>query len=477
MLIKGFIPPFAVSFLMALFVLVMQVFWLYIDDILGKGAGILVILEFLFYLSFSLTPLALPIGVLMAGVFLFGNLAERYELSSMKSSGISLIRIMLPAIVLAFLVSIFSWVCSDYIIPRSNLKYVSRLHDLKRQKPTLGLDEAIFNEDFYGYTIRIKDKNANGRDINDILIYDHSNTEAAGEKTIITAKTGTMFVTPQQKCFVMILYNGIIYQDPGNNKSNNSNLPFIRTEFKELTKVFDLSEFTLDRSDEDLFKNDKRMKNSQQLRTEIDSITSKLNQNKGGTFRFIQAVFDRNRQDSEQTEQTTNFSYLYSAESLTKLDSLILKWDSANLNLFEELTPKVINNLEIISNQKKAENDEKRIIRVQKAKFEYELYIKYSFAAVCLLFIFIGAPLGAIIRKGGYGYPLIICILVFIVYILLNTFCKKLTEGLRIPTIWAAWLPCIILTIPAIFLTWSALKDRNALHDIRNFFKTIFKNK
>ena len=129
MLIKGFIPPFFISFLMALFVLVMQVFWLYIDDILGKGAGILVILEFLFYLSFSLTPLALPIGVLMAGVFLFGNLGEQYELSSMKSAGISLFRIMLPVMLMALFVALFSWICSDYIIPRSNLKYLSRLHD------------------------------------------------------------------------------------------------------------------------------------------------------------------------------------------------------------------------------------------------------------------------------------------------------------------------------------------------------------
>jgi len=132
MLIKGYVGPFLASFFIALFVLVMQTLWLYIDDIIGKGAGILVIFEFLGYLSVSLIPMALPIGVLLAGVFLFGNLGERHELSSMKSSGISLIRIMIPLMLFAGLIALSSWVCSDFVIPKSNLKFLSRLHDLKR---------------------------------------------------------------------------------------------------------------------------------------------------------------------------------------------------------------------------------------------------------------------------------------------------------------------------------------------------------
>ncbi len=474
MLMKGFVPPFLVSFLMALFVLVMQVFWLYIDDILGKGAGIFVILEFLFYLSFSLTPLALPIGVLLAGVFLFGNLAERYELSSMKSAGISLFRIMRPLILLSFTVALFSWICSDYIIPRSNLKYLSRLHDLKRQKPTLGLEETNFNEDFYGYTIRIGDKSSNGRDIKDILIYDHSNNDANGEKSIISAKEGTMFVSPHQKYLVMILYNGMFYQDPGGNKSAKSRFPFIRTEFKELTKVFDLSEFALDRTDEDLFKNDKRMKNSQQLRIEIDSINATLRKKNKGVMNYIGNVIQRETAADKAKQSSFAYQHFYSSTSRGLMDSLICEWNESDpVELRQKLGPKVKSNLEIIANQRKSEEDEKKNIKVQKAKFEYELYIKYSLAAVCLLFIFVGAPLGAIIRKGGYGYPLIICILVFVSYILLNTFCKRLTEGLRIPTVWAAWLPCIILMIPGIFLSWSAMRDRNAFDDLKLFIKKI----
>lgn len=148
MLIKRLCRTFLASFFIALFVLVMQTLWLYIDDIIGKGAGILVIFEFLGYLSVSLIPMALPIGVLLAGVFLFGNLGERHELSSMKSSGISLIRIMIPLMLFAGLIALSSVVCSDFVIPKSNLKFLSRLDDLKRQKPTLSLEEGVFNDDF-----------------------------------------------------------------------------------------------------------------------------------------------------------------------------------------------------------------------------------------------------------------------------------------------------------------------------------------
>lgn len=474
MLIKGFIPPFFISFFMALFVLVMQVFWLYIDDILGKGAGILVILEFLFYLSFSLTPLALPIGVLMAGVFLFGNLGEQYELSSMKSAGISLFRIMLPVMLMALFVALFSWICSDYIIPRSNLKYLSRLHDLKRQKPTLGLDEAVFNEDFYGYTIRIGHKSSNGNDISDILIYDHSKFENSGEKTTISAATGKMYVTDEDKFMVMALQNGTVYQDPGRRNSSGSELPYIRTSFNELVKVFDLSEFQLDRTDEDLFKNDKRMKNSQQLRQEIDSIGRTLNRKSHDLLTTLSLDRILNNKGDTITK-TSPFTHFYSKQNLALLDSLICDYETKGTDLFKPLSTKIIQNVEINLERRNTFVKETRQIKVQKAKFEYELFIKYSLAVVCLLFIFVGAPLGAIVRKGGYGYPFIICILVFAAYILLNTFCKRLTEGLKIPTVWAAWLPCIILTIPGIFITWSAMRDRNAWDDIKLLSRRLTK--
>ena len=482
MLVKGFIGPFAVSFFIALFVLVMQTLWLYIDDIIGKGAGIFVIIEFLSYLSLSLVPMALPIGVLLAGVFLFGNLGERYELSSIKSAGVSLVRIMLPIMLLCTSIGLVSWFFSDYVIPKSNLKFLSRLHDLKRQKPTLSLEEGVFNEDFYGYVIRIEKKISNGKTIQNILIDDHSNTST---KATILARSGEMYVTPGGKFLVMQLENGEIYQVPDRATVSNSLYPFVRTKFKELTKVFPLEEFELERSDEDLFKSNQRMKNSKQLRSELDSLSKQranlyhpifsrfIEQTKEDRGKAINDVKLKGIQRSPESKLLKDFkadyNKLYTANF--KIDSLLLKYHNSDRESSFTAYQRAKQNLDRELNNKRSFEESEKNLRKKKSKFAYELYIKYSFALVCLLFVFVGAPLGAIVRKGGYGYPLIICILVFIVYILLNTFCKRLSEGLTLGALTAAWIPCAVILIPGILLTWSAQNDANPVILIKNIFK------
>ncbi|MBK8955644.1 MAG: LptF/LptG family permease [Saprospiraceae bacterium] len=473
MLIKGFIPPFIVSFFMALFVLVMQVFWLYVDDILGKGAGMIVILEFLFYLCFSLVPLALPIGVLLAGVFLFGNLGERYELASMKSAGISLFRIMLPLTLFAMGVAMFSYVCSEYIIPKSNLKYISRLHDLKRQKPTLGLDESIFNNDFYGYSIRIGQKEDNGKDIKDILIYDHSKSDASREVSIISASQGRMYVTPEQRYMVMELEEGYVYQNPENASGRDAFKPFVVIAFDKLTKVFDLGEFELDRTNEELFKSDRKMKNSKQLRTEIDSFSKLV---KGDSEGYILSHMKPTENKTAKAERHQgNRDDLYFQKKQEELDSLYCAWLNRNDSFYIRLKSSVLQTIEIEQNRLNSAKTEKKHYLKQKARIEYELLLKQAMAFVCFMFIFIGAPLGAIVRKGGYGYPLILCILVFVAYLLMNTFCKRLTEGLRIDTFSGAWLPIFILGLPSILLTWTAMRDRNVLQDLKLLFQKFWR--
>lgn len=474
MILRGFVGPFVASFFIALFVLVMQTLWLYIDDIIGKGAGALIIIEFLFYLSLSLVPLALPIAVLLAGVFLFGNLGERYELSSLKSAGISLMRIMQSVLILSLLIGLSSWVFSDYIIPQSNLKFLSRLHDLKRQKPTLSLQEGVFNEDFYGYVIRIEEKEPDGKTIKNILIDDHSSFNS---KSTISAREGKMYVTAGGKFLVMELRDGELYQVPDKSSLNQSTFPFVRTRFTNMTKVFALDEFNLERSDEDLFKNNQRMKNSIQLRMELDSITKEQYQNLPEVFgryvRDFKATKSRLRiaNDSLGPNRIQTESRLH--EHRRSISGLQVELNSMNIDsVLETLSSKDSTIVQSISQQARtlferdlrsgsSYSENEKSLQKKSAKFAYELYIKYSYALVCFLFIFVGAPLGAIVRKGGYGYPLIICILVFVSYILLNTLFKRLSEGLTVTPEVGAWLPCLIITIPGIFLTWTAQLDLN----------------
>lgn len=485
MLIKGFISPFLVSFSIALFVLVMQTLWLYIDDIMGKGAGIFVIMEFLVYLSISLIPLALPIGVLLAGVFLFGNLGENYELSSIKSAGISLLRIMRPIILIGAMVGLVSWFCSDYLIPRSNLKFMSRLHDLKRQKPTLSLAEGVFNEDFYGYVIRIEKKSADGMHIEGVEINDHSNPNS---QTMILAKKGVMYVTSGEQFLVMQLNNGEMLQLPDKRSISRAKYPLVRSRFDTMTKVFSLKEFDLERTDEDLFKGNQRMKNSKQLRMDIDSLEiekSKLvvpiisnTDLKIGTVKSYQEQVKQAKDNSvvEDMARPSFKSMLNQRDSQTIAD-LVQRY--INPDTVQRLSNwrQAYGFYQSDQNSKVSYSEALRSISVRKNKFIYELLIKYSYAVICLIFIFVGAPLGAIVRKGGYGYPLLLCILVFVSYILLNTFFKRLSESLTVSALVGAWLPCLIVAIPGIFLSWSALRDRNFIHDLRLIFSFLNRSK
>ncbi|MCC6754526.1 MAG: LptF/LptG family permease [Saprospiraceae bacterium] len=470
MLVRGFLPPFLVSFFMALFVLVMQVFWLYVDDILGKGASIAVIFEFLFYLSFSLVPLALPIGVLLAGVFQFGNLGERYELASMKSAGISLFRIMMPLMLLSAAIALFSLVCSEQIIPKSNLKYISRLHDLKRQKPTLGLEEGVFNNDFYGYSIRIAEKSENGKDISGILIYDQSKSPTAKDVSVISAKDGRMYVTPEQRYLVMELFDGFVYQNPERQSARKTEFPFVIIGFEKLTKIFDLSEFELDRTDEELFRGDRKMKNSQQLQTEIDSLAL-IASTQGEGF-LVSNLYKISGTPTPTGAPPPSQIPGFLEKKALEIDSLLTVWRHRDAAYYAKYRLSVLRSVEIEKNRLDSKKSEDKQQYKLIAKINYELQLKKALAFVCFLFIFIGAPLGAIVRKGGYGYPLILCILVFVAYILMNTFCKRLSEGLRIDSTIGAWLPVAILVLPGVFLTWSAMRDRNAIQDLRLLIKS-----
>ncbi len=181
----SFIPPFFLAFFIAMFVLLMQQLWKYIDDIIGKGASIWMILEFIFYLSVSLIPTAMPVAILLSSLMIMGNFSERYELTSLKSAGVSLWRIMRSMIVITIGISIFSFFCSNNILPVAMLKFKARLINFKTQKLALSLEKEVFNDDFKNYAIRIKDKNPETGEINGILMYDHTNPHRNKTKVIM----------------------------------------------------------------------------------------------------------------------------------------------------------------------------------------------------------------------------------------------------------------------------------------------------
>jgi lipopolysaccharide export system permease protein len=471
LLLASFAGPFVASFGVALFVLVMQVLWLHIDDIAGKGVGLFIMLELIGYLSIAVFPMALPIAVLLASVMVMGNLAERYELSSMKSAGISLLRVMRSIIITAAGIACFSYLCSDFFIPVANLKFKSRLHDIQRQKPALALEEGVFSEEFRQFVIRIGKKARDGETISDVMIEDQT---SAGKLKLnqILADSGQMFTTNDNRFFVMNLYDGAQYQEPTQTRPASGGYPFVRTKFKIWTKVWDLSEFDMVRTPEGRFKNINGALTIGQLKKNMDSLQLEMYSSKQFIADDLIARIKRRPPQSNPPKPV--------AQSGTTLNRALLestfpplpvqRW-SGNISAFgsilETFEPKSREKLRkdaivqaktgITALDRRKAYIESRRKEAVKTGFQY--YTKYTFILLCLLFSFIGVPLGAIIRKGGFGYPVLVSITFFVAFIMLTALCQKLAEAYIVTPFWAAAAPCVFLIFIGTYLTRSAMND------------------
>lgn len=461
LLLKSFLPPFFLAFMVALFVLIMQTIWVVVEDIMGKGVSLLLILEILGYMCISLFPLALPIGILIASVMVFGNLSERYELAAMKSAGVSLTRIMRPLFLLAVGIAGFSFFCSNYLIPVSNLKFKTRLYDIKRSKPTLSIQERVFNYDFAGMTMRIGSKGEDGKTIEDVMIYNHA-ADNTGNLNLIKAEGGKMYMTPDQLGFVLELEDGHQYQEMRGSKSSKH--PFVKVEFETAKKTFDLTQFEIDRSDEERHKDHYSMQNIWQLQSSIDTFQNKINKSaeKGvGYFVPEDPARNLNKKEKEKKKNTKpkSTTNAYLPDSTLFADNEIPFRETFTDKTLQTLLPRV----KISAGRKKAnmrrEQEQMKKNRGNQVKHIYEYHFKFSSALICIIFLFIGGPMGAIIRKGGYGYPLLITILFFMLYMVLSiSFRETMKVGKMDPTL-AAWLPLFILLPVAVLLTLQAMND------------------
>ncbi|HCT70285.1 MAG TPA: permease, partial [Bacteroidales bacterium] len=269
LILRSYLGPLILTFFIALFILVMQFLWKYIDHLVGKGLQWQVIGELLFYASTTFVPLALPLAILLSSLMTFGNLGERYELVAIKSAGISLRTVMKPLVVLSVLISIFAFVFSNNVLPVTNLKFKSILYDVRQQKLALNIRESIFYNGIEGYTMRIGKKDKDGVTIRDIMIYDH--TSRMGNSTVTRAEWGRMEQSADGATLDLTLYNGYNY-DEKTDRRNEKNRPFQRTYFAEQYRRFDLSDFKMMRTNEELFRNHYQMLNLKQLTQAEDSL-------------------------------------------------------------------------------------------------------------------------------------------------------------------------------------------------------------
>ena len=451
LVIKSFIGPFILTFFIALFILVMQWLWKYIDDLVGKGLEWYVVSELLFFASASLVPLALPLAILLSSIMTFGNLGEHYELVAFKTAGISLWKIMYSLIVTTLFISVGAFYFSNNIIPIANLKMGTLLYDIRQQRPALNIKEGVFYDGIEGYVMKIKSKSENGEVMNEIIIYDH--TERQGNTKVIIAEKGRMEISKDTMVMSLTLYNGYSYKEEETPHRQKSSFPHLRTSFREDTIRFDLSAFKLSRSDESIFKDNFQMLNIKQLESSRDTLQHKLDMrrvematNLTNGFKFFNAPQLYNKTDTLKPDST---AVVFSADILSNFNH-----DDRVKVVHTALEQARSSKLYISA---ALEDNFSRTKTINRHKIEWHRKFTLSFA--CIVLFFVGAPLGAIIRKGGLGVPVVISILLFIFYHIVSITGEKFVkEGL-----WEAWhgmwMSSMILLPVGVFLTWKATTD------------------
>jgi len=491
--LKSFIPPYIMSFFVAEFVLLMQFLWKYIDEILGKGFSMGVLLELVFYFGVTIIPMAIPITILISSVMVFGNMAEKFELSSFKSSGISLMRIMAAGIMIAILTGFFSLFASNYLKPKANYKFLERFNSVRRQKPALTIEKSIYNKDFAGYAIWVGEKDEDEIGIEDIMIYDHTENDRS-MVNFVKANTGKMYSDENSGAFIMQLYDGEQYRELKPEKSKDGtnqqdSHPFMRTKFASWKKTFDLSQFEMDASSLNLSRKKYDLLNSFQLMDAIDTLESKMVDESVKRIQMFDGMLTPISFESLgipiKEEETDDPAKLNSAEKGIKNQRPALvqieNTDTVNtfISTFNFRSRRQILGTSISSNRDRLERLSASIAKEDNiyrdwSYHQLRLHQQFSWATICVIFLFIGGPFGSIVRKGGYGYPLLIAIVFFVLFIIFNIAGEKLNKSMAIHPILAAWLPCIILFPFAVWFTWKALNDRSLSFSAPNFLKKIF---
>lgn len=453
LIIRSFIGPFIVTFFVTLFVLVMQFFWLYMDELIGKGLGIWMILQLLVYMSTTLVPLALPLGILLASIMTFGNMGENFELVAIKSAGISLLRFMRPLLTFIAVVGSLAFLFNNYVIPVANLKALSLLYDLRNSKPTLNIRAGQFNNDIPGYAIRVGEKDRDGKTIYNVIIYDH--TSGVTNNKVVIANRGEMLPSPDKQYLIFRLQDGWRYEE-GSDKYGNHNREQTRMHFKKWDKVFDLSVLRLTRTNEELFSGDQKMMDVWLLERKIDTLGKDRERSMQGVKVYLAPYLtflsgqpagkDLVRKIAE--DKAPLRSYKKSFAELMASDSLrnqVVPFTTNNVRNAEQL-------LGISSNSFRLDNE-------KLMKFKVEWHRKFSLSFACVLLFLIGAPLGAIIRKGGLGMPLVVAVSFFLVWYIISIVGEKLSTSGSLEPWMGMWIATAMLLPIAFVLIRAARND------------------
>lgn len=433
-----------------MFVLLMLFLFKYIDDLIGKGFEWHVIMELIGYQCAVQLSMALPLSMLLSSIMTFGNLGESYELVAIKAAGISLRNAMKPLFLLVALFAGSSFLFSDYILPVVNLKMGSLLWDVRNKKADFLIKPGIFNNAIQGYTIRAKGKSKDGTVLNDLIIYQNTPSSGKAASNVLVAKKGYVYNSRDQKYMILKLIDGVRYEDSRtqDQKVYDERQQFTRFYFKETEQKFDMSGFDLVRTDESLFKQHHQMLNLRQLKLKSD--TNKM-------------VLDSIQQVSAQELKNNNLytSVYYKNKQNETAD---IKATGPILSYVpKEMRSTIVSNAMGQVQQFKDggfnRTSEYQALVDKDLRYDIEWHRKFTLAISCLLLFAVGAPLGAIVRKGGLGAPVVMSIIFFLIYHIISTVAEKSARDGAITPFWGMWMAIVVLTPLAIFLTYKSTTD------------------
>ena len=454
-MLRNFLGLFLATFFIAIFILLMQFMWMHVNDLVGKGIGLSVLAEFFIYATASVVPLALPLAILLSSLISFGNLAEKFELTAMKAAGISLFRILRPlAIAVAFL-SVGAFFFSNNVLPKSQMKLWALIFSLRQKSPELQIPVGEFYDEISGYHIYVRNKTKGG-DLLNLMIYDYS--DGFENAKVMVADTGRLSSSADRRFLLLDLINGESFENLNRKQQratgSTKNIPYRRETFSHKRIVIDFAT-DFNRYDESILEDQHVSKNVQQLLQSIDSVyLVSLERSKEQSDRLLkERYFGR---ENRRTEVVIPEIVTSEERAMYNLDSLYAKMDvQQQRQVYSIAQENARTYRDQIEYNAIMLDDAQRYIR----KHEIELYRKFTLAFACLVFFFIGAPLGAIIRKGGLGAPVVISVIMFIIYYIIDNTGYKMAREALWPCWVGMWLSSFVLLPIGIFLTYKAATD------------------
>lgn len=474
-ILQSFLPLFVMTFCICLFIVLMQFLWRYIDDLVGKGLGVDVISELFFYAALTMVPMALPLAILLASLMIFGNLGENFELTAMKASGISLLRTMAPLIVLMVMIATGAFFFQNNALPIAQTKMYTLLYSVRQKSPELEIPEGVFYDQIPGYNLFVESKNRDTGVLYDMMIYDVS--RGFENSSIILADSGKMSITADKTHLFLELWSGESFENLKDAATGMKNVPYRRETFttKEIMVPFDAN---FNRMDEQGMRSQYIGKNMAELQATIDSVQLRVDS--------LGREYTRELRETPHMNVMPYITVTDTSGTIRKeptpevmmnrpidVDSLFRGSSSGvALNYLQSALSKAQRAKQEYEYRSLTMADDQRSIR----RHSIELMKKFTLSFACIIFFFIGAPLGAIIRKGGLGTPLVISVFLFIFYYIIDNMGYKLARDGKWPVWEGMWLSAAVLLPLGIFFTYKAVNDSAVFNKdaYLNFFRRFF---